>query len=70
MKKLLLLTIIFCAISCAEQTKLEKPFIIINEEFTYHGSYFTYYYNYQDKNGVIRGFSSKEDLWNVGDIIE
>ncbi len=70
MKKLLLLTIAFCAISCAEQTKLEKPFIIIHEEFVYHGSYNRYYYTYQDKNGEILKFDTNKDEFNVGDIIE
>lgn len=70
MRKLFLFFAVFCAISCKQNIILEKPFIIISEDFTYHGDYFNYVYRFQDKNGNIGNFSSNKDNWNVGDKIE
>lgn len=70
MRKILLLFIPFCVISCIERTKLEKPFTIIKETSYYHGSYFDYEYLYQDKNGNFGEFRSNIDKYEVGDIIK
>ena len=71
MRKLLsLCLIVFCAISCVENRKLEKPFIVIDKSFSYHGSFFKYYYTCQDKNGVRFEFETIKDEYNVGDIIK
>lgn len=70
MKKLLFVLTVFCAVSCVNTTKLEKPFMIINKSFIDHGSYVNYIYQYQDKNGEIREFNSNVDKYEVGDIIK
>lgn len=70
MRKLFLFLTVFCAISCTIKPKLEKPFIIIKETSYYHGSYFDYEFQYQDKNGNYGGFRSEKDKYEVGDIIK
>lgn len=72
MKKLLLICLIFSG--CVNNTKKEKPFIII-DKFVGSGNCSLINdcncrYTYQDKNGNTNWFCDCADKYNIGDTIK
>lgn len=54
-------------------TKLQKPFIIIDKQevdFAYVSQYEKSYYTYQDKNGRTMSFWDLSSKYNIGDTLK
>lgn len=69
MKELLIIILTLLLMSCDNNTKYEKPFIIIYKS-RYDYDKTQCFYTYQDKNGRRYNFNDESNKYNIGDTIK